>query len=63
MYAEGYDEAGKQIAWTLDADHIAGQIGLYLGYGETGEFTLHLNLSDGIRTIRIYANNYNVAPP
>jgi hypothetical protein len=63
MYAEGYNEAGKQVAWTLDAAHIAGQIGLHLEHEETGEFTLHLNLSEGIRTIRIYANNYSVTPP
>lgn len=63
MYAEGYDEAGEQVAWTLDAAHIAGQIGLHLEYEETGEFTLHLNLSEDIRTIRIFANNYSVTPP
>lgn len=63
MYAEGYDEAGEQVAWTLDAAHIAGQIGLRLEYGETGEFTLHLNFSENTRNIRIYANNYNVTPP
>ena len=63
MYAEGYDEAGKQVAWTLDAAHISGQIGLHLEYGETGEFTLHLNLSENTRTVWIYANNYNVTPP
>jgi len=63
MYAEGYDEAGEQVAWTLDAAHIAGQIGLHLEYKETGEFTLHLNSSEDIRTIRIFANNYSVTPP
>jgi len=63
MYVEGYDEAREQVAWTLDAAHIAGQIGLHLEYEETGEFTLHLNLSKDIRTIRIFANNYRVTPP
>jgi len=63
MYAEGYDESGEQVAWTLDAAHIAGQIGLHLEHEETGEFTLHLNLSKDIRTIRIFANNYSVTPP
>jgi len=63
MYAEGYDEAGEQVAWTLDAAHIAGQIGLHLEYEETGEFILHLNLSENVRTIRILANNYSVTPP
>jgi len=63
MYAEGYDKSGEQVAWTLDAAHIAGQIGLHLEYEETGEFTLHLNLSESTSTIRIYANNYSVTPP
>lgn len=36
MYAEGYDATGNQVAWTLDAAHIAGQIGLHLENGETG---------------------------
>lgn len=63
MYAEGYNKAGEQVAWTLDAAHIAGQIGLHLEYEETGEFTLHLNLSEDIRTIQIFANNYSVTPP
>ena len=62
MYAEGYDEAGEQAAWTLDAAHIAGQIGLHLEYEETSEFTLHLNLSEDTRAIRIFANNYSVTP-
>ncbi len=63
MYAEGYDETGKQVAWTLDAAHIAGQIGLHLETEETGEFTLHLNFSKETKTIRIFANNYTVTPP
>jgi hypothetical protein len=63
MYAEGYDTSGEQVAWTLDAAHISGQIGLHLKYEETGEFTLHLNLSENTSTVRIYANNYSVVPP
>jgi hypothetical protein len=63
MYAKGYDESGRQVAWTLDAAHIAGQIGLRLENGETGQFTLHLNLPDNLRSVRIFANNYAVAPP
>jgi hypothetical protein len=63
MYAQGYDENGKQVSWTLDAAHIAGQIGLYLENGETGTFTLHLSMADSVTTIRIYANNYSAQPP
>jgi hypothetical protein len=63
MYAEGYDETGKQVAWTLDAAHIAGQIGLHLETGATGEFTLHLNSTQNIKSIRIFASNYPRTPP
>jgi hypothetical protein len=63
MYAEGYDENGQQVVWTLDAAHIEGQIGLHLENGETGEFTLHLNFSKDIKSIRIYGSNYNVTSP
>jgi hypothetical protein len=63
MWADGYDETGKGVAWTLDAAHLPGHIGLHLEPGETGEFTLHLNYSENLSSIRIYANNYSVTPP
>ncbi len=63
MYAEGYDDTGKQVSWTLDAANIAGQIGLHLENEETGQFTLHLNTAENIKSIRIFANNYSVTPP
>jgi hypothetical protein len=63
MYAEGYDAAGKQVSWTLDAAHIVGQILLHLENEETGQFTLHLNIADNIKSIRIFANNYAIVPP
>lgn len=63
MYVEGYDDTGKQVSWTLDAAHIAGQIGLHLETDEAGEFTLHLNYSPDMKSIRIFANNYPVTPP
>ena len=63
MWAEGYDETGKQVAWTLDAAHLPGHIGLHLENEETGQFTLHLNMADNIKSIRIFANNYSMTPP
>ena len=63
MSALGYDESGEIVAGTLDDAHIAGAIQLHLEYGEIGEFTLHLNLSDNISTIRISAANYLITPP
>jgi len=63
MSALGYDETGEAVAGTLDAAHIAGAIGLYLEYEETGEFTMHLNFSDNISTVRIFAQSAPVPLP
>ena len=63
MYAEGYDSSGKQVSYTLDTAHISGQIGLHLENEETGQFTLHLNMAEDIKSIRIFANNYAITPP
>jgi hypothetical protein len=63
MYAEGRDKTGKQVAWTLDAAGIVGQLGLHLETGETDQFTLHLNFAENIKSIRIFANNYDITPP
>ena len=63
MYAGGYDKTGKQVAWTLDASNILGQILLNLETGETGEFTLHLNPAENIKSITIFASNYPIPPP
>jgi hypothetical protein len=63
MFAEGYDGKGKQVAWTLDATHISGQILRYLDNDETGEFTIFLNTAENIETIRIFANSYDQPPP
>ncbi|MFC1865364.1 hypothetical protein ACFLYB_01455 [Chloroflexota bacterium] len=62
MWAEGYDK-GNQVAWTLDAAHLAGYILLNLETDETGEFTIHMNYSEDVSFVRIYANNYPVVPP
>ena len=63
LWAEGNDTYGNIVAWTLDAAHFAGQIGLHLEYMEVGEFTMHLNLPEDMITIRIYAASYPVTPP
>lgn len=62
LYAEGYDTKGKQVVWTLDA-YIQGYIVIHLETGETSEFTLHLNFTENVKSIRIYASNYGVPPP
>ena len=63
MWAAGYDETGKEVAWTLDAAHLPGHIGLHLENDEAGQFTLHLNMADNIKSICIFANNYPIMPP
>ena len=63
MYAEGYDAMGNQVGWTFDAPHIIGQISLHLETEETSEFTLHLNFTENVKSIRIFASNYSVPPP
>jgi DNA-binding beta-propeller fold protein YncE len=63
LYAEGYDENGKQVARTLDTPRVGGQIGLHLEYYQVGQFALHLNTAENIKSIRIIGNNYNIVPP
>jgi hypothetical protein len=61
--AKGYDAKGQQVSWTLDAAHIPGQIALQLETEEKGQFILHLNIDKNIKSIRIFANNYDELPP
>ncbi len=63
LWARGYDEVGAQVARTLEADLIPGQIGLELGYGETSGFTLHLNASDKVKTVTIYGYTFELELP
>jgi len=63
MFAYGYNRVGERVAETLDAEGVMGQIKLYLQYGETGSFTLHLNANDEIETVRIFSFTYDGPPP
>jgi len=63
MYAQGYDAAGEQVSWTLDAAHLPGEIGLDVEPGHIAEFTLHLNLADDIESIHIFASTSPILPP
>ncbi len=58
MHALGYNKAGQTVAWTLESDGIAGQPGRHVTYGATSTFTLHMNPSEEIETIRLYASSY-----
>ncbi len=62
LWAIGHDDAGKEVAWTLDAAHILGQILVSLENGETDLFALHLNMSENVRSFRIFAAS-SVEPP
>jgi hypothetical protein len=62
MFANGYNGEGEQVAWTLDSAHISGQILLKFENGETCEFTIHLNMAEDMKTIRIFVDSYNVPP-
>jgi len=64
IWAEGYNETGEQVCWTLDADpHPWYHIILRLETEETSEFTMHMNYSEDISSIHVYASNYPVPPP
>jgi len=63
MYAEGYDANGKQVSWTLDYVHNEGQISLHLEKEQLCNFTLHLNMDDSIKSLRIFAYDYDEVPP
>ncbi len=60
--AVGYDEAGAQVAQTLD-DILHGMAWTQLEYQETGEITAHLNFSKNIELIKIFGNNYQYPVP
>ena len=63
MFARGYNRAGEQVAETLDAEGVMGQITLHLEYGETASFTLHLNASNDVETVRIFAYTHGGTLP
>jgi len=56
--AVGYDENENIVSGTLDSDRIPGVLGMDVDPGEIGEFVLHMNPSDRLRTIRIYGSVY-----
>ena len=63
IFAYGYNGEGEQVAQTLDAEGVIGQVTLDLAYGETGSFTLHLNACDDIESIRIFAYTHGGTSP
>jgi hypothetical protein len=62
MWATGYDTYGKEIAWTYDSTG-PGAIHLKVELDETSRFTLHMNYSENVESIHIYAQTLNIHPP
>ena len=60
--AAGYDASGEQVAWTLD-DFLHRMAWTQLDYQESGEIAVHLNFSSDIKSITIFGNAYQYAPP
>jgi hypothetical protein len=63
IYAYGYDAMGDMVSETLDRAHLPGCIGLEILPGEIGEFTLHMNPADNLKTIHIYGGTSPIQPP
>jgi hypothetical protein len=63
MGAQGFDSNGKQVCWTLDPFGPGGLIELFLEQEQEGEFTLHLNFSEYIDSVRIYASVSKLPAP
>ncbi len=51
MHAAGLDETGERVSYTLDASYLPGTIALNIEPGEIGEFLLHMNAADNLKTI------------
>jgi hypothetical protein len=45
-HAQGYDDEGNEVAFTLDAGPIIGVAQIFIAPGNTEKFTLHLNWSE-----------------
>jgi hypothetical protein len=63
MNAYGFDAAGEQVSWTLDSGHLPGCIDLRIEPGQVGEFTLHMNRADGLKSIHIHGGAYPIPLP
>ncbi|MBN2239100.1 MAG: hypothetical protein JW712_04950 [Dehalococcoidales bacterium] len=63
LWAHGFNEAGEQVSYTLDAAHIPGQIGMHLERNESVTFILHLNPDENLKVVRIFGAAYPVTPP
>jgi hypothetical protein len=62
-HAEGYDEEGNVVSYTLDEGPVAGIAQQYIDGTSTGEFTLHLSWSDNVFIFRISSQNSDVMFP
>ncbi len=58
VFARGYDENGVSVAETLDNEDVRGSVTFDIEPGETREFVLHMNPSDGVQTIRVFGGSF-----
>jgi hypothetical protein len=62
-YARGYDSAGNQVSYTLEAGPTAGVDMVYI-YGGSAEYiTLHLNWADNVTNITLGGQMSSIMPP
>jgi len=59
LRAVGYDQNGLKMAHTQESFMIPGRAGVEARYGETAAFVIHLNTSDEVETIRLYAQSHS----
>ncbi|MBN1152745.1 MAG: hypothetical protein JXA58_05990 [Dehalococcoidia bacterium] len=59
LRAHGQDENGLTVVGTQESFMIPGRAGVEARYGETAAFVIHLNTSDEVETIRLYAQSHS----
>lgn len=62
-HAEGYDDSGNTVSYTLDEGPIVGVAQQYIDGTSTVEFTLHLSWSDNVFIFRISSQKSDVMFP
>jgi hypothetical protein len=62
-HAEGYDEEGNVVSYTLDEGPVAGIAQQYIDGASAGEFTLYLSWSDNVFIFRISSQKSDVMFP
>ncbi len=59
LWARGSDQDGLKVAGTQESFMIPGRTGVEAAYGETVEFVIHLNATDAVEKIRLFAQSHS----